>query len=84
MNTEAAKPTPRPQPQKAVFQPTPHTMVSVKWVAKRLGVQPAVVYRMVADAEHLRFPVLRINSRTLRFDPVEIEAYIQRQTISPK
>lgn len=83
MNTEAAKPTPRPQPQ--AQPPTqPHTMVSVKWVAKRLGVQPAVVYRMVADAEHLRFPVLRINSRTLRFDPVEIEAYIQRQTISPK
>lgn len=56
-------------------------MVNVKWVAKRLNVQPGTIYRMInAPDGKLPFPFLRINNRTLRFNPKDIEAYIAKQT----
>jgi excisionase family DNA binding protein len=54
------------------------TMVDVKWVAKRIGVRPNTIYRMLA-AKTLPIPAMRLGRRVVRFDPQKVEEYIAKQ-----
>ena len=53
--------------------------LSVEEVAERFGVAPSWVYK---QAEARRIAYYRVG-RYLRFDPVDIDAYVRRHRIEP-
>jgi excisionase family DNA binding protein len=51
-------------------------LLKVGIVARRLGISVPSVYRLAANGE---IPCIRIGPKSVRFDIVEIERYVQRR-----
>lgn len=51
-------------------------LLTVKELCKRLNCEPSYVYRLVHER---RIPFLKLGHRKLRFDPVQIDAWIEER-----
>lgn len=56
-------------------------MLNVAQVAEKLGVSTYQVYDMVHNR---KIPYVKLGRRMLRFDPVEIEIFIDKHRVKPK
>jgi excisionase family DNA binding protein len=53
---------------------------TVKTLAEKLAIKPLTIYRMIADG---KLPAMKIG-RSIRFDPADIDAFLQTIRIKPE
>ena len=65
----------------AADRPAPHPLLTYKKAAARLGMPVGTLYALVSEG---RIPHIRLSQRMVRFDPDELEAWIDAQRVGPR
>jgi len=62
-------------------RPEPHPLLTYKKAAARLGMPVGTLYALVSEG---RIPHIRISKRMVRFDPVELDAWVDARRVAPR
>ena len=56
-------------------------MMTEEQLSEKLQLAPHTIYRMVHKRQ---VPFIKLGYRIIRFDPIEVEKYLEKHTVKPK